>query len=353
MRAFGGVAVALVKGFVRDRSSVFFTLIFPLMFLTLFGGLLDFDASPRLDLIEVGSVQLLDDLEGGAEDAFESSFAVSHTDDRDAALADVRDGDADVAVEMDGKTLVAHYTQTDQVRAAMVRGTLSAFVDGANQALSGTPPTYDFRAESVEDESLEPIQFFTPGLLGWAVAMSAAFGAAATIQGWRQTKLLRRLQLSPTPSATFVSARVVVTVGIALVQMAIFLGLGTLAFGLTLTGTWWLSVPLLVVGTLSFMSIGLLSGAVAKTAEGAVNMANFIVMPMAFLSGSFFPLDAVPSWISTISWLLPLRHLNEGMIDVLVRGEGLSAILAPAAYILGFALLVGGAAVLLFRRARS
>ncbi len=353
MRAFAGVSAALVKGFVRDRSSVFFMLIFPLMFLTLFGALFDFDSSPRLDLVQVGKVQVLDDLEGGAQEAFRESFATSRTEDRAEAIADVRAGDADVAVEMDGDTLVAHYTQTDQVRAAMVRGTLSAFVDGANQALSDTPPTYAFRAESVEDESLQPIQFFTPGLLGWAVAMSAAVGAAATLQGWRQTKLLRRLQLSPTPPATFVSARIVVNVGIALVQMRIFLGLGTLAFGLSLSGSWWLSVPLLIAGTLSFMSIGLLSGAVAKTTEGAVNMANFIVMPMAFLSGSFFSLEAAPAWLSTISWVMPLRHLNEGMTDVLVLGDGGSALLAPGAFIVGFALVVGGLAVLLFRRARS
>jgi ABC-2 type transport system permease protein len=353
VRAFGGVSVALVKGFVRDRSSVFFTLIFPLMFLGLFGGLLDFGSSPRLDLVKVGQVEVLDDLDDGAQEAFDDSFAVTTTDDLAQAIADVRDGDVDVAVEMDGDTLVAHYTQTDQVRAAMVRGTLTAFVDGANQAVSGTPPTYAFEARSVEDESLAPIQFFTPGLLGWAVAMSAAFGAAATLQGWRQTKLLRRLQLSPTPSSTFVSARIVVTIGIALVQMAIFLGLGTLAFGLTLSGLWWLSVPLLIAGTLSFMSIGLLSGAVAKTAEGAVNMANFIVMPMAFLSGSFFSLEAAPAWLQTISWAMPLRHLNEGMTDVLVRGEGVPALLAPGAFILAFALVVGGLSVLLFRRARS
>jgi ABC-2 type transport system permease protein len=342
-----------VKGFVRDRSSVFFTLIFPLMFLGLFGALLDVDSSPRLDLVQVGQVEVLDDLDDGAQEAFDDSFVVTTTDDSARAIAEVRDGDADVAVEMDGDTLVAHYTQTDQVRAAMVRGTLSAFVDGANQTLSDTPPTYAFEARSVEDESLAPIQFFTPGLLGWAVAMSAAFGAAATLQGWRQTKLLRRLQLSPTRSSTFVSARIVVTIGIALVQMAIFLGLGTIAFGLTLSGSWWLSVPLLIAGTLSFMSIGLLSGALAKTAEGAVNMANFIVIPMAFLSGSFFSLEAAPSWLSTVSWVMPLRHLNEGMTDVLVRGEGASAMVAPGAFTLGFALVVGGLSVLLFRRARS
>ena len=86
--------------------------------------------------------------------------------------------------------------------------------------------------------------------------------------------------------------------------MAIFLGLGVAAFGLRLTGAWPAAVPLLVVGTLCFMSIGLLAGAVAKTTEGAVNMANFIVLPMAFLSGSFFPLDAAPEWLQAVAHVL-------------------------------------------------
>ena len=98
-----------------------------------------------------------------------------------------------------------------------------------------------------------------------------------------------------------VAARVAVTIVIALVQMAIFLGLGAAAFGLQLTGAWWMAIPLLVVGTLCFMAIGLLAGAVAKTTEGAVNMANFLVLPMAFLTGSFFPLDAAPGWLQTVS----------------------------------------------------
>ncbi len=259
-RAFRAVAVAILKGFVRDRASVFFAIVFPLMFLVLFGGVFSDDDLSRSDLIEIGRVSMIADLPADARSAFDQTFKVTHTEDRDAALAKVRKGDADVAVEMQGKTLVAHYTQTDQVQAAVTQGTLRAFVDGANVAASGRPPEFDFRAERVEDSSLQVIQYVTPGLLGWAVAMSAAFGAAATLQGWRQTKLLRRLQLSPAPTRTIVSARVVVTIGIALVQMAIFLGLGSAAFGLELTGWWWMGIPLLVAGTLCFMALGLFVG---------------------------------------------------------------------------------------------
>ena len=88
--------------------------------------------------------------------------------------------------------------------------------------------------------------------------------------------------------------------------MAIFLGLGcggvrARADRLVVDG-----VPLLVAGTLCFMALGLFAGAVARTTEGAVNMANFLVLPMAFLSGSFFPLDAAPPWLQTFSLVLPL-----------------------------------------------
>ena len=349
MRPFWSLALAIARGFWRDRASVFFAVIFPLMFLVLFGGIFADQTQSKVDLIQVGEVALVDEMPDDVRGAFAQTFEVTRAQDRAAALADVRSGDADVAIEQQGDTLVAHYTQTDQVKAAVTQGTLRAFVDNANVAAADVEPRFRLDTQRVEDESLTAIQFVTPGLLGWAVAMSAAFGAAATLQGWRQSKLLRRLQLAPVSSATVVGARVLVTICIALVQMAIFLGLGAAVFGLQLSGAWTAAIPLLVVGTLCFMSVGLLAGAVARTTEGAVNMANFIVLPMAFLSGSFFPLDAAPDWLQAISQLLPLRHLNDGMLDVMVRGEPWSAVLLPMGILAGFAVVVTGVAAKLFR----
>lgn len=351
--AFKALSVAIIKGFLRDKTSVFFAVIFPLMFLVLFGGLFANQDQSKVEMIQVGEVSFLQDLPEGAAEAFEETFDVEHSDDFDAAIAKVRKGEADVAIEMRGQTLVAHYTQTDQVKAAITQGTLRAFVDGTNVALladsAGQPPPYALEVEQVEDESLGTIQYYTPGLLGWAVAMSASFGAAATIQGWRQSKLIRRLQLAPVSTRTVVGARVAVTIAIAMVQMAIFVGLATVAFDLTLTGSWWMAIPLLIVGTLCFMAIGLLAGAITKTTEGAVNAANFMVLPMSFLSGSFFPLDGSPAWLRTFSEVLPLKHLNDGMLDVMVRGEGPTAALMPMVILFGFAVVVTLVAARLFR----
>ena len=347
--AFRALSAAMAKGFFRDRASVFFSLVFPLMFLFLFGGVFADQGQSRSDLVQIGAVPLVDQMPAEARKAFDQAFDVTRTSHRAAALEKVRKGDADAAIEMSGTTLVAHYTQTDRVKAAITQGTLKAFVDAANAAAAGSAPAFAFRAEPVEDASLKTIQFVTPGLLGWAVAMSAAFGAAATLQGWRQSKLLRRLQLSPVPTRSIVGARIGVTIGIALVQMAIFVGLGSSLLGLRLDGAWWMAIPLLICGTLSFMSIGLLAGSVSRTTEGAVNMANFIVLPMAFLSGSFFPLDGALGWLQVVSRAFPLRHLNDGMLDVMVRGQSWTAAFVPMGILLGFTLVLTAIAARLFR----
>jgi ABC-2 type transport system permease protein len=350
MREFWGISLALLKGYLRDRSAVFFSILFPLMFLVLFGGIFSGQSQTRIDLVQVGAVPLFDDLPPAARTAMDNTFSISRADSLDAAIASVRKGDADVAVEMQGDTLVAHYTQTDPAKAGIVQGTLRALVDGANVALSGAPPTFSLQTESVEDDSLKAIQFVTPGLLGWAIAMGAAIGAASTIQQWRTTGLLRRIQLSPTRASSAVGARMITSLAIALTQVVVFLAVGISFFGLSLTGSWWMAVPLVLCATLTFMALGVLAGALTSTQEGAINLANITVLPMAFLSGSFFSLDGAPAWLQTVSQVMPLRHLNDAMLNVMVRGEGPGSAVQPILLLLGVAVLLGGAAALVFRR---
>lgn len=349
MRAFRSLSLAMAKGFFRDRMSLFFAVLFPLMFLVLFGGLLTDSGSSKSDIVQIGDVSLIDDAPADVKDYYDESFDITRSDDEAAAIDKVRKGDADAVISQDGDTFVIRYSAADQVKAATLQGTFQGLVQSANIAATGRPPTFALKTERVEDHSLSTIQFVTPGLLGWAVAMSATFGAASNLVVWRKNGLLRRLRLAPIPTSSVVLARVVVSLAIALVQAAIFIGLGMGAFGLKLTGSWPMIIPLVVAGTLAFMAIGLLAGSVAKTEEGAIGMANFVVLPMAFLSGSFFPLDGAPGWVRTIGNVLPLRHLNEGMLDTMVRGEGPVSALAPIAILLGFTIVLTAIASRLFR----
>ena len=349
MTAFLSLARAMLKGFFRDRMSVFFALLFPLMFLVLFGGLLTDQGVSKSDIIQVGKVAVLDDASPAAKKAFAESLDITRSSDRADAIEQVRKGDADAVISQSGDVVTVRYSEADRVKAATVQGSFQAIVQSANLDALGQQPRFSLATDRVEDDSLSAIQFVTPGLLGWAVATSATFGAASNLVVWRRNGLLRRLRLAPIRTPSVVLARVAVSLTIAAVQTAIFLGLGILAFGLKLTGSWPMIVPLLLCGTLAFMAIGLLAGSIAKTEEGAIGMANFVVLPMAFLSGSFFPLDGAPAWVRGVGQVLPLRHLNEGMLDTMVRGDGPGAALAPILILLGFTIVLTAIAARLFR----
>jgi ABC-2 type transport system permease protein len=342
---------AMALGFMRDKTALFFTILFPLTFLVLFGGIFKNQTAPRADVVEIGQVAMLDRVPADQRGRLDEVLHIARTDDRDAALEKVRKGDADAAVEQDGSTIILHYSAADQVKSATVQGIFNSLVQTGNLAAAGvTTPALTLNTQQVEDQSLKTIQYVTPGLLGWAIATGAMFGAALTLVTWRQKKILRRLRLSPVSTATIAGARVGVSIAIALAQSAIFIGVASLPyFGLRLSAYWWMAIPLVFAGTLAFLSLGLLAGSFAKTPEAASAVANLIVLPMAFLSGAFFPLQGAPGWLQAISKALPLRHLVDGMLAVMVRGQGPASVLPQIGILLGFAVVVSAIAISLFR----
>ncbi|GAA5194996.1 hypothetical protein GCM10023322_60670 [Rugosimonospora acidiphila] len=347
--SFLSLARAMFLGFRRDRAGLFFTLLFPLVFLVIFGGLFRNSGTSRQSVLEVGSVPLIDTLPADARTALDRVLDITKTTDRTAALGKVRQGDDAAAIEQVGDRLVVHYSAADATASGTVQGVLTSLVQTANVDATGQPPKFSLDIQQVEDKSLSYIQYITPGLLGYAVAVGATFGAASTLVTWRQKKILRRLTLAPVGVPTVIGARIVVSMGVALIQTAIFLAVGAGAFGLKLSHYWWMSIPLILAGTLAFMSIGLLAGAKAKSMEAASAIANLITIPMAFLSGSFFPLSGAPGWLQGLAKVFPLQHLNTGVLDVMVRGRSPVSVLPELGILLGFALVLSAISALLFR----
>ncbi|MFC5750249.1 ABC transporter permease [Actinomadura rugatobispora] len=350
LQSFRSLSRAMALGFARDRGALFFTILFPLMFLVIFGGVFGSQTTSKVEVIQVGPSAILDGAVAGGGGELAKVLEVTRSTDRAAALEEVAKGDAAAVVEQRGGELVVRYSAADTVKSGTVRGLMNSIVQSANISASGRPAAYRLTVEQVEDESLKAIQFFTPSLLGWALASAGVFGAAQTLVTWRTKGILRRLRLSPAPVSAVFGARVTVSVGIALVQLALFLLVARLPmFDLQLRGSWWMCVPMVVSGVLAFLAIGTVIGAWAKTQEAAQTVGQLVVLPMAFLGGSFFPLDASPGWMQAVSYAFPLRYLNESMLDVMARDQGPSAVLPEIGVLLGIAVAGTFLAVRLFR----
>jgi ABC-2 type transport system permease protein len=340
----------MILSVLRDKGTIFFLLIFPILFLLLFGTLFKSDGTAHIKVAQVGPVKVLDSLTAGQRDQLAKAATVTKVSDEKSALAKVRKGDYDALVEQRGGTVVLRYSAADSVKGASARATLNAVLEQANLAATGTPPAYTLKASQVEDESVKPIQYLTPGLMGWAIASSAVFSTALTLVTLRRKKILQRMRLSPIRAWEVVAARISMTMLMALTQTALFLAVATLPyFGLRLTGNWWLVVPLVMCGTLALMSLGLLIGSLTRTEESAGGLAQLLVLPMSFLSGSFFSLDNAPGWVRAVSYMMPLRYLVKGSEAVLSRGGGLADALPTMGGMLAFTAVVTALTLRFFR----
>jgi ABC-2 type transport system permease protein len=348
--AFRSLSRAMFLGFVRDRAALVFSILIPVLFLLLFGSLYKSTNAPKVSVVEVGRVSLLDQAKASAPAQLAKVLSITHSDNLTSALDAVRKGTDNAAVQQQGRTLIVHYSIADQTTAGVVQAVFSSMVQQADVAAAGTSAGYQLTTAQVEDKSLKPIQYIAPGLLGWAIASGGAFGAAITLVNWRENKLLRRLRLAPVSVGSVVLARVGVGIFVALIQLAVFLGIATTPyFGLKLSANWWMAIPVVMCGTLAFMSIGLLVGSFAKTQQAATAVANIIILPMAFLGGAFIPLDFAPQWIKDVSYVMPLRYLVTGMQNVMARGEGPLTALPAIGVLLGLAAILTLISVRVFR----
>jgi ABC-2 type transport system permease protein len=348
--ALRSLSRAMFLGFVRDRAALIFSILIPVLFLVLFGSIYKSGGAAKLSVIEVGRVALLDQAEAAAPAQLGRVLTISHSSDLAASLDTVRKGTDDAVVQQQGRTLVVHYSIADQTKAGIVQAVFSSIVQQADAAAAGRTGAYQLDASQVEDKSLQPIQYLAPGLLGWAIASGGAFGAAITLVNWRQTKLLRRLRLAPVSVGSVVLARVGISVALALVQLAVFLAIATLPyFGLRLSADWWMAIPVVICGTLAFLSIGLVVGSFTRSQQAATAIANIIILPMAFLGGAFVPLDFAPAWIRDVSYAMPLRYLVVGMQNVMARGESALSALPAIGILLALTAILTLLAIRLFR----
>jgi ABC-2 type transport system permease protein len=185
------------------------------------------------------------------------------------------------------------------------------------------------------------IDSIAPGVMAWGVANGAVFGVAFTLMTWRKTEVLQLIRMTPVRTQTVLNSRFVVAVTIGLIQSVLFIGVALLpAFGLHLSASWPLAVPVVVLGLAAFFTIGMVIGTFASSPEAVAAVANFVMLPMAFLSGSFFPMSASPGWLRVVSSFLPLRYMIQGISHAVAGGTGTASTVAVScAALVGFTVL--------------
>ena len=165
----------------------------------------------------------------------------------------------------------------------------------------------------------------------------------------RQMGTLRRMLITPTRKGAYLLGTIVGQVATALVQMVLLVGFGILVMKLN-----WGSQPLalaviLVASALAAAALGTCLGTFVKTESQVSGLSIMTGMVMALLGGCWYPLEMFPRLIQDAVKILPTTWAMQGMLDIVLRGQGLAAVLPVATVLVGFAVVFFGIGVVRFR----
>ena len=179
--------------------------------------------------------------------------------------------------------------------------------------------------ESVESRDLGYIDFLVPGIVGMTIMQLGIFGVAFGFVQLKRTGALRRLFATPTSPSYFLSAQVLSRLIIGLVQVAILFAVG-IWFGLQMFGDYMTLIVVVIIGSAIFLALGFGIAGWAKNEDQAAPVANLVSLPMMFLSGVFFPRDAMPEFLAAITAFLPLTYVIEALRAIVNEGATLMSL---------------------------
>ena len=164
-------------------------------------------------------------------------------------------------------------------------------------------------------------QALLAGLIGYGCANTAFAGLAIQLVVRREAAILKRLRATPLPAATYIAALLTSTLIVfALQTVALFL-IGKAFYSTPFPSDPGSLAGAIVVGTAMFAALGVATASVIRSAEGSSAVVNFILLPMAFLSGAFGPTLHYPAFLRAIGDVLPLKYFIDLVNAVYLRGE--------------------------------
>lgn len=159
-------------------------------------------------------------------------------------------------------------------------------------------------------------QFYTGGLAAFT-AVSATFTNLANMVPIRRDEgVLKRWRGTPLPTWMYLAGFILSAVIIAVIGVVLMLSLGVVAYGLEIDAAKMPAAAVtFLVGVGSFAALGMALSAVVKSASSASAAANAIILPMAFVSNIFIPLEDPPRWIEVIGNIFPLKPFAQSFQD--------------------------------------
>jgi ABC-2 type transport system permease protein len=226
-------------------------------------------------------------------------------------------------------------------------------VISAEVALSAEGSLIEFDTEQVGDvEPFNAADFVIPGYLVMFVFFAAALSAEVIVRE-RQNHTLERMLASSVRREAILGGVLASTAAKGLIQIAIFWGVGILAFDIDLGIAPAAVIILSILMVIMSASFAIMLAALVKTQRSAGSLATLVALVLAPLGGCWWPLFITPTWMQFLGKLTPHGWANTGFNKLMLFGAEFGDVVPEMLVLLGFALLFGLIAIWRFRTAAA
>ncbi|MGZ4847211.1 MAG: ABC transporter permease [Halobacteriota archaeon] len=370
-RAFA-VTKRVLRDLKNDRRQLALIFIAPLVVITIFGVAFTGNVKDvRVVVVNGDTAAAGSSLSDKIISNFDTSVLnVAYANSEGDAVAQVQNGSASAVI-----VFPSHFTESVMARASgqasIAQGnvTIRILADKSNpnvsdpiigvvngavvQTVQGLGRQASVSVDSgnaIYGANSQFIDFFAPGIICIAVWQLTTLLTLISFVGERTSGTLLRLLASPLKESELVAGYAAAFGVIGITQSAVLLAVAVILFNVTIVGDVLLAFVVIALLAIVSEGLGILLSSLARREAQAIQFLPVVVLPAFLLSGIFWPIQAIPTWLRPVSYLLPTTYAVEAVRSVILRGWGLGQIYPDVVALLIFASIFLTLATLSLRR---
>lgn len=326
------------RRFFRDRLAQFFTVLFPLIFLFVFGSLTKGGGNVSFNVAIINqsktavAVSLVKQTE--ASNTFKVNKSLTTLSAAEDSLSKSQvDGiivlPSNFGVIQPGQTYPSGQTKVLYNETTSGTGeTLTTVLQGFFKQLNGKYVTasaepFSATGQELNKKGLTSFDYTFSGLLGFSIIGIGIFGPVNVFPELKKQGILRRLHTTPLRVWQYFLATMFSQAAIGIISVIIQFIVAIKVFNLKVDGNYLEIGIFTILSIFMILGLGLAIGGWAKNERQAAPLSNIVVFPMLFLSGTFFPRYLMPDWLQTVTNYLPLTPVIDGLRQLTTEGKSL------------------------------
>ncbi len=331
-KAVWAITRASFRAIIGQPASVFFSLLFPIIFVLIFGAFGE-GSNSMMTIAMEQSADTSNRFYGALTD--HPAIHIRYYNTEEEKEAELRRGliTAIVGIQKSNLTEGPAEPLRISVRSTSASGnTLPLFLHELDflklkyesMINPGTKEYIKLEAPVIsEGKKYRQIDFILPGQIGFSILFATLFGIAFTFYSMREQLVLKRFYASPVKRINILIGIGISRISFQLLNVIALILFGHFFLNFTLQNgffTFFEMTLFSIVMLFLLMGVGLIFSSMVKSDASIPLLINLFGFPQMLLSGTFFPTTVFPQWIQDICYFLPLTQFNNGLRKISFEG---------------------------------